>query len=109
MRATVLAGRAVEALQRAEVGEHVAIGPARGASLFPAVEVLVLAADENESVDRAGAPQPPSACPHDTAPRRSLRRLGGKQPRETLIVDGAEITDRKLEPDIAVAAASLEQ
>ena len=40
MRATVLAGLAVEAFELAEEGQHVAVAPARGAGLFPTVEIL---------------------------------------------------------------------
>src|SRR3954453_17517116 len=35
-----------------EVGQHVAVGPAAGALLLPAVEIQRVAADVNQAVDR---------------------------------------------------------
>jgi hypothetical protein len=74
MRAAILDRRAIEGLERAEVGNT------------SPVEILALAANEDEAVDRTRAASTP-AGPDDRAPDRACGRLGDKQARKALIID----------------------
>jgi hypothetical protein len=60
VRLRIAAVQTVEVLEPAEKGEYVAITPAPSAGLFPAVEILMLTADEDQALIEL---EPPSTRP----------------------------------------------
>ena len=89
--------------------QYVAIAPTLCTQARPVVEILVLATDEDEAVDRRRPADHPATRPDDVAPRRSFARLGVEQARVAGVVDGPEIADRQVDPEAAIRAAGLEQ
>ena len=107
--AVILALAALVAFVAPEVRQQFAIAPARRAEPFPVVEILVLAANEDQAVDRRRAAEHAAARPDDRAAARGLARLGLEQARKALVVDRAVVADRQLEPEISIGAAGLQQ
>jgi hypothetical protein len=105
----ILALAAPITLVAPEIGQHVAIAPAHGAQTLPVVETLILAANEDQAIDRRRAAQHAAARPDDGAAARDLARFGGEQAGEPLVVDGSVIANRKLEPEVAVGSSRLQQ
>src|SRR5258708_22622362 len=69
----------------------------------------MLAANEDQAIERRGAAEHAAARPDDGAAARDLARFGGEQAGEPLVVDGSVIADRKLEPEVAVGSSRLQQ
>src|SRR5229473_151737 len=107
--AMILALAAPIAFVTPEIGQQVAIAPAHSTQTFPVIEILMLTANKDQAVDRRRAAEHPAARPDDGAAARRLVRFGDEQPGEPLVVDRSIITDRKLEPEIAVSPARLQQ
>src|SRR5216683_507208 len=78
--AVIIVGAAFLVLGAAEIREHIVIRPADIAELAPMVEILALAADIDEAVDRAGAAEHLAARPGDAAPAQPRHRLGLELP-----------------------------
>ena len=108
-RAVIGARAACVALDAPEVGQHVDVAPPVCALGCPVVEVLVLAANEDQAVDRRRAADHAPARPHDVAAGGAFGRNGIEEPRETRVVDRAEVADRQVQPEIAIRAAGFEQ
>ena len=66
-RATKLVITAFVALDALEIGQHGSKRPSLGALPLPIVEILLLAADKNQPVDRRRAAQDAAARPYDAA------------------------------------------
>src|SRR4051812_32666406 len=79
--AAILIGGAVEVLQLAEERKHAAVAPARSARALPVIEVFVLAANEDQPIDRTRPAKHPPARPQDAAPPGAFRRLRGEKAR----------------------------
>src|SRR5690348_714708 len=107
--AMILALAALVALVAPEVRQQLAITPAFSAEPLPVIEVLMLTANEYQAVYGGRSAEHAAARPHDRAPARGLARLGSEQARKTFVVDRPVITDRKLEPKIAVRSAGFQQ
>src|SRR5437016_283994 len=85
---TVELARAARLVLGAEkVGQHVVVTPADVAELAPAVEVLALAADIDQAVDRAGAAEHASARLEDAPALELGLRLGGVAPVDLGVVE----------------------
>ena len=102
-------GFAFPVLGTPEQGHHVVPRPSRIAELAPLVEILRLSAHIKKSVDRAASAQNLAAGPVDGAAVQSRVRLGAVAPVRRGIAHCLEITDRNVDPGIAVLAARLEQ
>ncbi len=74
--AVMRVGAAFLVLGAAEIGQHVLIRPAGIAELTPQIEILLLAADVNEPVDRARSAEHFAARPQHAAPAELGKRLG---------------------------------
>src|SRR5438874_72153 len=61
--AVIIVGAALLVLGAAEIRQHVVIAPAEAAELAPIVEILFLAADVDQAVDRGGAAEHLAARP----------------------------------------------
>ena len=92
-----------------EVRQHVGIAPAVVAKRRPMVVVRAMAARAPHRVDRAGAAEHAATRPDDGATAAAFRRLGPEQAREPLVVDGPVVADRKLQPEIPIRSAGLQQ
>ena len=92
-----------------EVGQHVVERPACVPELTPVIEVLRLAADVEQSVDRAGAAEDLPARPVEAAPVERRLRFGLVAPIRGRIVHGLEVADWYVDPGIGILAAGLEQ
>src|SRR5690606_38856081 len=108
-RAMVFIGAALVAFGSLEKRQHLPIAPPVGAQPLPVVEVCMLPTDVQQPVDGAGAAQHAAARPHDGAVAGGLLGFGGELPREPGVVDGAKVPDRQTQPEIAAAAARLDQ
>jgi hypothetical protein len=106
--AVIIVGAALLVLGAAEIGQHVVIAPADAAELAPVVEILFLAADINQAVDRGGAAQHLPARPGDAAPVEPRYRLGLELPGNLRVIDVAVEPGRNVDPEIAVLAAGLD-
>ena len=95
-------------LGAAEIGQHVVIRPADIAELAPIVEILLLAADIDQPVDRGGAAEHLAARPGDTSPVEARHRLGLELPGDAGVVDVAIEAGRDMDPGVAVLAAGLD-
>src|SRR6476619_5817530 len=105
-----LARAALVRFRSLEERQHVAVAPAgRAVHGSPVVEVGRLAADVEQAVDDARAAERLAARPGDLArPGRGLG-LERKLPRETRVVDRAEVADRQAQPEVARVAARLDE
>src|SRR5262245_50469482 len=84
-RAVQIIGPALVVLRLAEVGENVVIAPADITELPPQVEVLGLAADVDQAIDRARSSQHLAARGNDLAAVTSRLRLGRVAPVEASV------------------------
>src|SRR5262249_23162837 len=103
----ILAARLV--LGAAEVGQHILETPAGIAELPPMIEVGRLAADIEQAIDRARAAQhsPPRL---DDLPVVELGlRLRAIEPIDLAIGEQLAVTERDVNPEMAVMAARLQQ
>src|SRR4029077_19972976 len=104
----IIVGAALLVLGAAEIRQHVVIGPADIAELAPMVEILTLAADVDEAVDRAGAAEHFSTRPRNSASTQPRHRLGLELPSDFGIIDVAIETGRNVDPRVGVPAAGLD-
>ena len=96
-------------LRLAEIRQHVVIRPAGVAELAPQVEVLLLAADIDQAVDRRRTAKHLAARQRNAAVVEFRHRLGFEIPRHLRIVDVAIEPRGDVDPGIAVLAAGLQQ
>src|SRR5580693_6218627 len=78
--AVELVGAALLVFGTPEIGQHVLVGPAGIAELAPQIEILSLAADVNEPVDRARPAEHLAARPQHAASAELGERLGLELP-----------------------------
>ena len=97
-----LAGAAIVPFRAAEVRQDVLVAPAFATECAPAVEILVLAADVDEPVDRARAAERAPARRIDLPVVQVRLRLGLELPVEHRVVHGLAVADRDVDPDAAV-------
>src|SRR5262249_45134063 len=102
-------GAALLILGLAEIRQHVLPAPADIAELAPSVEILLLAADIDEAVDRAGAAQHLAARLDDAAAVEPGLGLAFIEPVDLRIAEELAVAERDVDPRIAVGAAGLEQ
>src|SRR5450631_2647863 len=107
--AVILALAAAITFVAAEIRQQLAITPSFGAEPFPIVEVLVLTANEDQAVDRRRSAQHTTAGPDDRAATGALARLGDEEAGKTLIENRPVVSDRELEPKIAIGPTGLQQ
>src|SRR5665213_1190307 len=101
--------RAVDAmLHPLEIGQHIPVAPALRTQPLPFVIVAWCAAQENKSVDGAGAAQHLAARPDDAAAAEARLRLGLVAPVHVRIGDELTKPHGDVDPGIAVAAAGLD-
>ena len=93
----------------AEIRQHVVIRPAGVAELPPQVEILTLAADVDQPVDRTGAAKSLAARPGDAAVVQFGDRFGFVIPGDLGVVDVAIKAGRNMDPGVAVVAAGFQQ
>ena len=85
------------------------LAAAIGAKALPIVEVVVLASNEDQAIDRGGAADHPAARPDDCAAAAAFAGFGVEQAGEALVVDRSVVTDGELQPEIPVGAAGFQQ
>ena len=107
--AVQIVGAALLVLGAAEIREHVVVRPAGIAELPPMVEILFLAADIDETVDRRRAAQHLAARPLHAPPAQRLERLGLVDPGDRRVEDVAVEPGGDVNPGIGVLAAGFEQ
>jgi hypothetical protein len=93
----------------AEVGQDVVMGPADIAQLAPVVEVLLLTADIDQTVDRAGAAQNLAARLVDPAVVEAGLRRRLEHPVDLGVNEQLSVAERDMDPGIAVLAARFQQ
>src|SRR5712692_8983231 len=92
-----------------EVWQHVVSAPAAIAELPPMVEILGLAADVDEAVDRRRSAQHPAARIGDRAAGGAGIGLGLEVPGEGRVVEQFHEADRDVNERVPVAPARLDQ
>ncbi len=102
-------GAAFLILGLAEIRQHVVIRPAGVAELAPEIEILALAADVDQAVDRRRAAQGLAAWPGDPAVVEFRDRLGFEIPGDLGVVDVAIETGGNVDPGIGVVTAGFQQ
>ena len=106
--AVIIVGAALLVLGAAEIRQDVVIRPADIAELAPIIEILLLAADIDQPVDRGGAAEHLAARPGDAAPIEAGYRFGLELPGDAGVVDVAIEAGRDMDPGVAVLAAGLD-
>src|SRR5580704_3680999 len=107
--AVMLVGAALLMLGTPEIGQHVLIRPAGIAELAPQIEILSLAADVNEPVDRARPAEHLAARPQHAASAELGERLGLELPGYLRVEDVSVEPGRNVDPRVAVLAARPQQ
>ena len=107
--AVVLVGAALVVLGLAEVRQHVLVAPAGVAELAPVVEVLGLAADVDQAVDRARSAEHLAARRDDVAAVALRLRLGLVAPVVALVGEQLAVAERDVQPRMPVARPGLQQ
>ena len=110
------AARAVQFIRAAllvlgapEVGQHILEAPAGIAELPPVVVILGLTANIEQAIDRTGAAQHFAARLDDLAVVEIGFRFGGVEPIDLGVAEQLAVTERNVNPDIAVVSAGLQQ
>ena len=109
VRAVPLVGAALLTLGTPEVRQDVVVAPALVAELSPMVEILALAADVDQAVDRAASAEHLAAWPADAARVAAGHRLALVAPADARIEDAAVVAGRHMQPRAAVGRPGLEQ
>jgi len=107
--AVMRVGTALLVLGAAEVGEHVVIRPAGVAELAPQIEILALATDVDQPVDRARPAQHLAARPRQASAGELGLRLGLELPGDLRMIDIAVEAGRDVDPRVAVPAARFKE
>ena len=108
-RTVMVVGPALLVFGAAEIGEHVVIRPSGIAELAPPVEILALAADVDEPVDRARPAQDLAARPGQSTAAQLGLRLRLELPGDLRVVDVAVEAGRDVDPRVRILAAGFEQ
>ena len=92
-----------------KIGQHLGKAPAGIAELPPMVVILVLAADIEQAVDRTRSAQHFAARLDDLPVIQLGFWLGLVQPVDLGIVEQLAVTERNMNPDMAVMAAGFDE
>src|SRR5215831_8806795 len=92
-----------------KIGQYFLEAPAGIPQLPPNVEVLRLAADIDQSIDRTGPAENPSARRNDLAVVTTRLRLGLVTPIESSIGEQLAEAERNMKPEVPVAGARLQE
>jgi hypothetical protein len=107
--AVQMIGTALVVLRLAEIRENVVITPPDIAELSPEVEVLGLAADVDQAVDRARSAQDLASRSDDLAAVTSRLRLGRVAPVEASVGEQLAKAERDMQPRMPVRGSGLQQ
>ena len=107
--AAIGVGAPVPALRAAEVGKHLAIGPARCPLGRPALEVEGVAADEAEPIDARRSAEHLAARLIELATAQGRLGLARVAPVELLVLEQIVVGGRHADLPASVAASRLEQ
>jgi hypothetical protein len=107
--AVMLVGAAFLVLGAAEIGQYVLIRPAGIAELAPQIEILLLATDVDEPIDRARPAEHLAARPEHAAATQFAKRLGLEHPGDLRMEDVSVEPGGDVDPRVAVLAARLKQ
>ena len=105
----VVIGAAALILGLLEVGQKVVEAPAGVAQLAPVIEILLLAADVDQAVDRRRAAQHLAPRPGHLPAVEGGLGLGLIAPAELGVEDGPIVADRDVQPGIAIGPPGLQQ
>ena len=100
---------ALPALGAPEVRQDIVPGPALVSKLAPVVVVLCLAANIEKAIDRTRSSKHPSAWPGNRSAIETMIGCRAIAPIGPGIVHGLEVTDRDVDPRIAVSSACLDK
>src|ERR1019366_4647879 len=92
-----------------EIRQDVVITPSAVAVLAPAIIILVLAANVEQAVDRTRSAQDLAARLKYRTPLQSRFRFGLVHPVDALILEQPAISERHVDPEVAVLRTSFEQ
>ncbi len=92
-------------LRLEEIRQHVLPPPPGVATLAPAIVILDLATHVDHGVDRRTAAQALAARIPDGTPVQTGIGLGEVAPVRARVVDGVEVADRDVDPDVVVGPA----
>src|SRR5271168_3434999 len=104
-----VAAAAAVVLRSDEIRQHALPVPAGISELRPVIVILSLAADGNQSVDRARSAKPSTARPVDLAIVHVGLGVGVEPPIIGLVEHGLSIPDRDMDPEVVVLGPSLQQ
>ncbi|MND87725.1 hypothetical protein D3C80_797330 [compost metagenome] len=107
--AVIGAFAALVAFHLLEIGQHVTPAPALVALLFPGIVVLGLAADIDQSIDRAATAEGLAAGPVDRPAVQLRHRLGVERPVVGRVEHGLAIADRQVDPEMPIIGPGLQQ
>jgi hypothetical protein len=91
-----------------EIGKHILEAPAGVPELSPAVEILHLAADVEQTINRTRSAQDFPARLDKFAIVEIGFRFRGIEPIDLGVVEQLAVAERNVNPDVAVASASLQ-
>jgi hypothetical protein len=92
-----------------EIRQHVVKTPAAVAVLAPAIVILMLATDVQQTVDRTRSAQNLAARLKHPSPIQARLGFGLVHPVDVFVFEQPAIAERHVNPDVAVLRASLEQ
>src|ERR1700709_103971 len=92
-----------------EVGQNIVIRPTRIAQLAPEIEVLLLAPQVDQPIDRTGTAKHFAARLENAAVIEFRLRLRLIHPVDALVLEQLSITDGNMNPDIVVLPARFEE
>ena len=96
-------------LELAEIGQHVGEAPSGIAERRPMVVIVALAANVDESIDRRRAAQRAPARPIHVAPIHLRLGLGVEAPIQRRMEHRFRVSDRNVDPRIAIARTRFEE
>ena len=107
--AVQIVGAVLLVLRAPEVRQHILEAPAGIAELAPVIEVFALAAHIKKPVDRARSAEHLSARLDDAAVVQFRLRLGLVKPVHPRVGEQFSVTERDVDPGVAVAPARFQQ
>src|SRR6516225_6283615 len=106
---TIMVARVgVTVLRLHEIRKDVAPPPAGIAGGCPIIEIARLAADVDHGVDRARSTEDLAARPVARPTTRPWIGFGQEHPVDSPVIEGAAVSDRRTDPEAAVAPSRLE-
>jgi hypothetical protein len=102
-----IVGAALLVLGFLEIGQDVVLTPSAVAMLAPAIVILVLAANVKQAVDRTRSAQDLAARLKYGSPAQSRFRFGLVHPVDLFGLEQLAISERHVDPDVAVLRTGL--